>query len=160
MNHSILLSLCMVFLCMGTVRADNDLNTDQTRLRSEIQSYLHAEGYKPEIDEDGDIMFKKEGTIYYVSINPVDENPMYVILFRIFNYPQGYSRNTVVLATAELNRYKGVKVLCLDSSIRIQSDLFMADAHTFAYAFEKLMRQIEFAVEDFIDECDKVVAGN
>lgn len=148
----------MVFLCMGTVRAANDLNPEQTRLRSDIQSYLRAEGYMPEIDSDGDIMFKKEGAVYYVSINPNDENPMYGILFRVFNYPEDYSRNTIVLATAELNLYKGVKVLCLDSSIRIQGDLFMANAKTFAYAFNKLMRQIEFVVEDFIDECDKVAA--
>ena len=160
MKHSILLSICMAFLCIGTVRADNDLNAEQTRLRSEIQSYLRAEGYLPEIDSDGEIKFKKEGAVYYVSFRAADENPMYATLFRVFSYPEGYSRNTIALATAELNLYKGVKVLCLDSSIRVEGGMFLRDARTFEYAFDKLMTQIDYVVGDFIDECDKVVAAN
>ncbi len=150
----------MMVLCMGTVHADNDLNAGQTRLRSDIQNYLRSEGYMPEIDADGDIKFKKEGSIYYVSIRSADENPMYATLFRVFTYPEGYSRNTVILATAELNLYKGVKVLCLDSSVRIEGGMFLSDAHTFTYAFDKLLRQIDFVVGDFIDECDKVAGTN
>lgn len=56
-----------------------------TRLLSEIYSeLLREEGYRPRIDEDGDVIFKREGVTYYISIQEDDRE-----YFRLV-YPNFY----------------------------------------------------------------------
>lgn len=150
-----LLSL-LIQVCALQVIVAADLTPAQIKLRNELQSFLKEEGFMPEIDSDGDICFKKEGSIYYISINKNDESPMYISLIRYFNYPDEYSHEVVKMATAELNKYKGVKVLCYESSFRIQSDMYLVSAEAFKYAFYSMMSQIAYVEDDFIDECSKV----
>lgn len=35
--------------------------------------YLSQEGYVPTVDNDGDVIFKVEGKVYYISIDTKDE---------------------------------------------------------------------------------------
>ena len=132
-----------------------DYSQEQLALRNEISKFLKEEGYVPEIDSDGDIRFKSEGHTYYVAVSTVDENPMYLSLYIPFNNPNGYSADDVVLATKELNKYKGVKVVCFDDSFRISGELYLRDADLFKESFYKLMFQIDNVRGDFMDEVKK-----
>mgnify|MGYP007069926914 FL=1 len=132
-----------------------DYSQEQLALRNEISKFLKEEGYAPELDSDGDIRFKSEGHTYYVAVSAVDENPMYLSLYIPFNNPDGYSANDVVLATKELNKYKGVKVVCFDDSFRISGELYLRDAELFKESFYKLMFQIDNVRGDFMDEVKK-----
>lgn len=129
-----------------------DFSKEQLALRDEISKFLKEEGYVPELDSDGDIRFKSEGRTYYVVVSTVDENPMYLSLYLPFNNPEGYSVDDIVLATKELNKYKGVKVICYDNSFRIGGELYLRDADLFKESFYKLMSQIDNVREDVMDE--------
>ena len=150
------LLLALIQLCaLQTLMAD-DLNSAQLKLRSDIQTFLKEEGFMPEIDSDGDIKFKKEGFTYYVSVSSNDESPMYITLFCPFSYPDDITRETLFMASAELNKYKGVKVMCYDKSYNIQCNMYLTTAEPFKYAFYKMMSQIASAKDDVRDECEKV----
>lgn len=110
----------------------------------------------PEIDPDGDIKFKKEGSFCWVRINPKDDSPMFITLFMELSNPKEYSSEVIKIASTELNFYKGVKVLCYKSFLRIQAEMYLNDAEPFKYAFYTMLGNIVSAKTDFIEECEKV----
>ena len=146
--------LVICFLFGITSCFADQLNTAQTKLRSDIMNYLKVEGFMPEIDSDGDIRFKKEGTVFFVRVDPDENSPMYVALFSLYNKPSNYSSDVVKLASAELNFYKGVKTIVYDDgTISVQADFFMNDVSTFKAAFYKLITNFGFVEEDILSEC-------
>ena len=138
---------------------DNKLSSEQLALRSEVVTFLKEEGFMPDIDSDGDIVFKIEGTKYIVSISDTDENPMYLSFYASFSYPSDYTSDVVLMASKELNRYKGVKVTCYDSSFRISCDLYLRDAESFKESFYKVKSQMSLVQSDILDECKNVSSG-
>lgn len=135
-----------------------EFTSGQLTLRNDLFDFLKEEGFMPKIDVDEDIEFKSEGQQYYIKVSKTDDNPMYVVLYRQFNFPEEYSAETVIMASNELNIYKGVKVLCFvnQSYIRIGAELFVRNAEPVKEAFYKLKVIIDNVASDFIDECEKV----
>lgn len=131
--------LCVITLSVYA----QDLTANQQKLRSEIMSFLQEEGYVPELDTDGEIMFKKEGTKYYIGIDNRDESPMYLRISLSFLYDDTYTREKVERALPELNRYKGVKTLCFDESYSYRAEVYLVDAEHFKFIFYKLMDQLD-----------------
>lgn len=147
--------------CPASVWAeDKELSQEQRALRSDILAFLKEEGFGAEIDSDGDIRFKSDGNTYYVSVSSVDENPMYISLYMPFNNPDEYSADAVVMATKALNKYKGVKVVCFDSSFRISAELYLRDSELFKESFYKLKSQMDNVRSDFVEECKNVGSGS
>lgn len=136
------------------------LNATQTKLRNEIKSFLQEEGFMPSVDKDGDVSFKKEGKQYWVSVSDEVTNPMFVTIGAAFNKPEEYSLSTVMLAAADLNLVKGVKVLCGEDSFVIQGELFLGNAEQFKYAFYKIISQIESVVYIFDEACKDNQSGS
>lgn len=125
----------------------------QIKLRSNIVLFLKEEGYMPEIDSDGDIMFKKEGVKYFVSIDKKDTHPFYISLFLLYTYDETYTKEKIINGLPELNRYKAVKILCYDKSYSCQAEMYLVNAEHFKYTFYKLMDQIEAMRSELIEIC-------
>ena len=85
MKKCLILIVCMLLCNVAYISAD-ELNLAQLRLRGDIKNFIQQEGYMPEIDEDGDIKFKKEGETFYVMVNSSDVSPMYVVLSKSFKF--------------------------------------------------------------------------
>lgn len=141
---------------MSFAQSDSEFNSEQLALRTDLFNFLKEEGFMPELDSDGDIKFKSEGQFHYIRVSKTDENPLYVVLFRPFNYPEEYSVETLVMATRNLNLYKGVKVLCFDKSFRIGAELYVRNAEPVKAAFYKLLGIIESVKSDVMEECKNV----
>ena len=137
---------------------EKKLNREQLALRNEISMFLKEEGFSPSIDSDGDIKFDTDGKTHYVSVSEVDDNPLYLVFFRNFRYPDEYSSDVVFMATKALNRYKGIKVTCHDYSFQIGAELYLRNAELFKNSFYKLMKQIDNAQSDVFKECANVGA--
>lgn len=151
------LLLASAMLLMSSFAASaEDLNSKQLQLRSDIKNYIAQEGFVPEIDSDGDIHFKKEGTNYYVSVYSYDESPMYVVMFVPFDYPEEYSKKTCITACNELNKYKAVKSVCYENTYQIRVECFVEKASSFTDSFYKYLSQMQAVREDFMEECSKV----
>lgn len=131
-----------------------DFNSSQLSLRSSIRQFLAEEGFMPEIDSDGDIKFKKEGRIYYVSISSTDSSPMYLSLFYDFSYDEDFTRKEIERNANELNKYKAVKVVCFETGYSFRAEIYLTNADAFKYSFYKLMEQlasIRNELRDLID---------
>ncbi len=152
----LIITLIIGLLILPTVslaQNDSEFNSEQLALRTDLFNFLKEEGFMPELDSDGDIKFKAEGSPYFISISKTDENPMYVVMFRQFSNPDEYSAETIVMASKELNLYKGVKVLCFDNSFRIGAELFVRNAEPVKASFYKLKEIIDDVKSAFLDEC-------
>jgi hypothetical protein len=155
-----LLLLLVVFMGFAWSADAQSLNAAQTKLRNEINSFLKEEGFMPSIDKDGSVLFKKEGTQYWVSVSDEDTAPMYVTIGAGFNKPDEYSLATIMLAAADLNMVKGVKVLCDEDSFLVQGEMFLGNAEQFKYSFYKIVSQIESVVYVFDEACKNNQGGS
>lgn len=66
----------LLLLAIGFVSANAQSTAKQKAFRQGIVNYLNEEGFKASIDEDEDIIFKKEGSNYWITI--ASEEPYYV----------------------------------------------------------------------------------
>lgn len=146
--------LLAIFLITMVGQAMADLNAEQTKLQSTVIQFLKEEGFQPEIDSDGDIKVKIQGTAYYVSIPENNTNPMFITISSYFNKPSDYAPLAIELSTVELNRYKGIKVQIFEKSIRIVGEMFVRNAEPFMQAFYKIVSIMQEAENDLIQECE------
>lgn len=152
----ILLMGLLAYPQISAAKDGKELNSEQLRLRTDLFNFLKEEGFMPELDSDGDVKFKSEGAVYYFSVSDTDENPMFVSFFREFDLPDEYPVETLVMATRELNMYKGVKMVIFKNSFRICAELYVRNAEPVKAAFYQLKGVIGSVKSDVLNECSKV----
>lgn len=148
--------LSIVLALAVAMNAADALNAQQSKVRSDIMTFLKEEGFMPEIDSDGDIVFKREGKKWFVSINPKDENPMFLSLFKMYNYDEKYTKESISPALAELNGFKGVKIILGNHAFFLRAEIYVVNAEPLKYAFYKLIKQIN----SMDDELTELVGNN
>ena len=121
------------------------LNEQQQMLQNDIMVFLREEGFVPEIDVDGDISFKREGSRWYVVIDSRDVNPMYLKLMQQYAYGEKYTKEAVTALMPEVNAYKGIKLVAYDNYYSFSAELYVVNADPLRYAFYKLLSQITSA---------------
>ncbi len=144
----------MGFLCA------QELNSAQTKLRNDIKSFLQQDGFVPSIDSDGDVAFKSEGNSFWISVSAEDDVPMYTSLNIGFTKPDDYSLLTMKLAAAELNYYKGVKVLCFEDSFTFRAELYVMNAEQFKYSFYTMLAQLKTVAGAFVETYEKYTGSS
>lgn len=141
--------LVMFALALGLdAMAQKDFNYEQRRLRDDIVEFLRNEGFGPQIDQDGDIAFKKEGRQYYVQIFEKDKSPMYCLISSHFVYGNTFTKRAVAQAAVEINNNKMVKVVLFDNTYAYISDLYLTSSSAFTSIFYKMIEQIDSAREE------------
>jgi hypothetical protein len=148
--------LTIIFACFcAGLWGQTELNTQQKKLQNDIVSYLRTEGFAPSIDEDGDIMFKREGITHYVIIDRTEDSPYFLILQRGLNIEEGYDKQKVLQIANEVNYYKGIKVRLYDTSISIRAEMFLQNAEHFKAVFYRIIALMNFAKNEFQEEYNK-----
>ena len=125
--------------------------------RSDADTFLILEQMGALLDENHSDLyrkFKKEGLVYYVSIDDRDTDPMYVRLFRYHSYNTSRTHAKIVAHAADFCIKKMAKVVTFDDSYYVQSELYLTSAEAFKNIFYKMLSQVD-AVEEAISEvCD------
>lgn len=123
---------------------------------SKIKNYLEEEGFRPKIDEDGDIVFKYEGGTYFIDSDKADE------LFIRIGFPNFWpienddERTRAIKAAHELTKdIKVAKIYVVDGHVWGTVELFLNDEDTFASIFPRCMLALQGAVQGFISSMEK-----
>lgn len=97
----LILTLLFLFGAYFTLLAQNSVKRD-------IFSFLRTEGYAPSLDEDGDIKFKVQGTVYFALVKEfTDKNYAYVEVMA------GYTTDTPLEKLIEIsNLFNRTKYVC------------------------------------------------
>jgi len=115
--------------------------------------YLTAEGYRPYIDEDGDVVFKSEGLTYYITIDANDEEYFRLVLPNFWRIESGeelaaalYAANHATMTTKVAKVY--VRSDGKDTMAAIE--MFVKPPENFKFIFSRAMSALKTAVNDFV----------
>ena len=126
---------------------------DKRKLQDMYMDYLRGEGYRPEIDKDGDVLFKYEGGTYFIFVDHEDTQ-----FFRIV-YPNFYSidteaeRQQVLRATDyATGSTKVAKVFTIRDRVWASVELLLPSPDDFRPVFGRGMRTLRTAVMSFAEK--------
>lgn len=159
MKRVLLFMLCLMATILAY--AQKDLSSNQLKLRTEIVNFLKEEGFAPEIDNDGDIKFKRQGNTCYVIIDEKNTSPMYIRLERYCPISESYSEVTARLAAELLtHRFKAIKCNYITSSkqYRVTGPMFVRSAEPFKEVFYQLCSSMDDLIDEVEEALDEEVA--
>ena len=124
---------------------------DTEEKKSLYKDYLESEGFRPEIDSDGDVKFKNEGQTYFLMV--YDDDAYFQLLFP--NFWSIDSPDELLRAREAANfATRGTKVVKvfvrgdeLNTSAAIE--LFLDPPDAFKLVFPRAMRALRAGVETF-----------
>jgi len=150
----------LVVLAIGILVASNVTAQEtqkQTSNKVELQrlyvSYLIEEGYKPEVDDDGDVRFKQEGKLYFISINEKDPEFFRIVLANIWPIESELERVQVLIAAdASNSKSKVSKVFTVKDNVWVCIELFLGSPEQFKAVFKRAMSALENGVVNFANK--------
>ena len=127
--------------------------TDATPLQSRHLTYLRTEGYVPEVDEDGDIRFKREGFTYYIIVDEEDPEYFRILFPGIWIVEDPAEHGRVLAACSEVSRRtKVVKAYLRDDRVNLSVEMLLPDPKDVPAVFPRSMTIFSAARDRFIEE--------
>lgn len=118
--------------------------------------FLEREGYRPAIDDAGDVLFRCEGRCYYLMVD--DDDPTYFrLLFPNFWSIDGaLEHQRALLAAADVTaEIKVAKIYVLADDTQAAAEMFLADPEQLARdlprVFDRALRALQGAVRRFCE---------
>lgn len=150
-----LMRAAMLCLLAASVQAAEQPSPSPARLAQQMlyMNFLAAEGYRPSIDEDGDVAFKREGRNYFIGVDEEDSEFFRVCLPNIWAIESEPERRRVIAAADYASgETKVAKVFTVSSykDVWVCSELFVPQPEDFKSVFERAMNAVAHARERFI----------
>lgn len=120
--------------------------------------YLTAEGYRPTIDGDGDVMFKDEGLTYYVIIDADDEPFFRLMLPSFWGIENAEERQRALVAANEATmKTKTAKVYVNSTGTNVSAsiEMFFGRPDEFKQVFPRAMSALRTSVKFFVDAINR-----
>lgn len=117
-----------------------------------IKDYLTEEGYRPGMDDDGDVTFKSEGKHYFIDSPADDAHFLRLVAPNLWEIE---SEDELALALAEANKASaGVKVAKVFVTSNQQNvwaaiEMFATNIDAFTAVFPRCLSALDTAVRDF-----------
>ncbi|MBK7383956.1 MAG: hypothetical protein IPI81_11615 [Flavobacteriales bacterium] len=148
----LLLGLILALAVANTGFAqDKKTSKEKAALQKMYTDFLAEEGYKPEIDSDGDVQFKSEGKTYF--INVVEDDPTYfrVVLANIWPIESEEERAQCLIAVDYSNaKAKVTKSYLVKDNIWVGIELFLPKTEDFDDVFRRSMSALGNGVTHFV----------
>lgn len=150
-NKFLFLALTLVAFASNALAQDTKQPTvSKTELQRMYTDYLTEEGYKPSIDEDGDVVFKREGRSYFISVSENDPEYFRVVLPNFWSIESEEERAKVLAAASWSNyRSKVSKVYTVKDNTWASVELFVKDPKDFKKLFARSMSALSNGAETF-----------
>jgi hypothetical protein len=148
-NMSRLITLTLVVIAFATSafsqKDGKELSTEQ--LQKMYQEFLSDEGYKPEIDEDGDVRFKREGKTYFINVEASDPECFRVVLANIWPIESEDERKQVMVAMDHCNaQAKVAKAYMVKDNVWVAIETFIAKPEDFKAIFQRSLSALDHGV--------------
>lgn len=118
--------------------------------------FLKEEGFTPKVDDDGDIVFKREGLTYILFVNEDDEEFVRIDLPNVWEIESLGERQMVMAAAAEVNRQvKVAKVVPMGDNVWVSAQLLVDPIENVSKILPRAMNVLSLAVREFSDAMRK-----
>lgn len=144
----ILLLFCSPFFASAQ---KDETSKEKAAMQKMYMDYLTEEGYRPEIDSDGDVQFKSEGRTYF--INVVEDDPTYfrVVLANIWPIESENERTQCLIAVDYSNaKAKVTKSYLVKDNIWVGIEIFIPESKDFEKVFKRCMSALNNGVTHFV----------
>lgn len=124
---------------------------DEAPLRQLYLDFLTEEGYRPTTDDDGDIVFKREGKTYVLFVD--DDDPTFFRLVLPNFWPiESEEERTLAYqaATVATGQTKVAKVYGVQDNLWASVELFLERPEQFTAHFTRSLNAIAVAVDGFV----------
>ncbi len=113
--------------------------------------FLTEEGFRPEVDSDGDVQFKAEGKTYFINVVEDDENYFRVVLANIWPIESEAERTQCLIAVDYSNaKAKVTKSYLVKDNIWVGIETFIAEPEDFKKIFKRCMSALNSGVTHFV----------
>lgn len=150
------LGATMAFLLVSSAPANpQDVPEEVTKssLQNMYTTYLTAEGYRPEIDSDGDIEFKHEGKVCYIIIDESDPQFFRLVMPNVWPIESEEERQKVLVATDYSNaKTKVAKAYIYNDNVWICVELFVAKPEDFKGTFSRSVGALQEGLGFFVEK--------
>ncbi len=115
--------------------------------------FLVREGYRPRLDEDGDVVFKAEGLACFIDVSPTDPTYLRVVAPNVWSIDDEPERLRALRVANEVQRdLKAVKVvLAPHGDTWVVTEVFLDDADAFENTLMRCVRVLLIGVGRFRD---------
>ncbi|MDP8235914.1 MAG: hypothetical protein P9M08_05995 [Candidatus Erginobacter occultus] len=125
----------------------------KAELQRMYTEYLIGEGYKPEIDKDGDIVFKREGRSYIIIIKEKDPEFFQLILPNFWAIESEEERARVLVAADASNaKSKYSKIYTVKDNVWVSMELFVEKPDDFKQLFGRAMAALANGLTNFVSK--------
>lgn len=125
----------------------------EKELQKLYTNYLIEQGYRPQIDGDGDVTFKKEGKTYFLGIDEGDQNYFMMVYPNFWEIEDPAERRRAMIAADTANaRSKVAKVYTMHDNVWASVELFIDKPEDFQPIFDRSMSALENIVENFVSK--------
>jgi hypothetical protein len=134
-----------------TAQESNGSDWDKEQFQNFYVEYLAEEGYRPEIDSDGDVRFKREGKGYFILVREDDPEFFCLVLPNIWPIESEAERAQVLAAADYSNaRSKVSKVHTVDDDVWVTIELFVAKPEDFKGVFRRAIGALDNGAMNFV----------
>lgn len=145
------------FFCSLSCVAQVTMSAKELSFRTGIENFLKEEGFLPSIDSDGDLQFKKEGELYWISIK--NENPTYIEISKSGFSCDDAEKGLVLKACNYANMNTRSAKACLrNESVLLTIEMYCHTVDEFKYVFYSSLRTlttIKDMVKDYYSKHDE-----
>lgn len=118
--------------------------------------FLRSEGYIPELDKDGDIVFKSEGKTYLIIFDDSDELFFRLVFPNFWRIESPREREQVeAAALAATAGTKVAKVFPINDNVWATIELFGTSPEVIKPVFSRCLSALRSAVNTFVNEMRK-----
>ncbi|PYE52035.1 T3SS (YopN, CesT) and YbjN peptide-binding chaperone 1 [Deinococcus yavapaiensis] len=117
-----------------------------------IAAFLRDEGFRPTVDEDGDVYFKFEGRVYYVVVNEEDPSFFRVLAPFFWSLDDADERRRALTVTNEVQcRFKVGRFFVSDDGVSAVVDAYLPDETSFRAVLLRSLSALPEMTREFRD---------
>lgn len=151
MKASTLLALTLLGFCCSSLSAQEAKVWTKEELQKLYTDFLTAEGFRSEVDEDGDVVFKREGKTYFIGVDAEDPQ-FFRVVYPNFWEIESFEEHVRVLIAADVsnNRSKVSKVFIVEENTWGSVELFVERPEDFKAVFYRCLAAVDNGVKNFV----------
>lgn len=153
MRATLYSSLFAAFLLLSFGLSVSAQTLTKEQLQKMYKEYLANEGFKPEVDADGDVIFKFEGTSYYISVDAEDQEFFRIMSTEVISVKTPEERwKSEVACVYATSKTKVAKAFISSDKVRFSLELFVAKPQDFKGVFIRGMSALQAVRKNFVEK--------
>lgn len=145
-----LLAMLMCTTLTGHALAADDPAEVKARLQKVYMEFLSDEGYRPEIDKDGDVQFKREGSSYFIQVDEADPEFFRLVYPNFWSIESDAERAKALAAIEAANAdTKVCKIFTQKDNLWASIEAFQGQPSDFKPVFSRMMSALRSCSSSF-----------